>query len=71
MSTLMGRPEGTDKCAACKHPFNEHYVTYGHNKDGCTSYDTNYSSSGKCNCSGFTVKYTEKTVTGSYDNMGR
>lgn len=58
---MLQKPNITDVCGVCEHPFGMHYQTYTGNKMGCTFYysdqeDGEY----ECVCKGFAVIYKYK-----------
>lgn len=52
------QPHANQTCGGCKHPFSNHYRTYG-GKDGCgyTNADQRDHSANRCHCGGFEVRY--------------
>jgi hypothetical protein len=61
----MMRPELSDKCRGCTHPFSDHAQSYGGTRTGCLMRQGGCYPDGDpsyCHCEGFTIMYREQVL---------
>ncbi len=64
----MNQPGMRELCSICKHPFSDHFTSYGGNKSGCAwSYEDQRDGKSTCTkCPGFSIIYKYQPVKQSY-----